>query len=95
MYNCFDMPDLLVSTAHAITTVISNVKLWLNYRTIIKLFVPLRNKILQYMCKLEDQDLRSASTRTMAGNYLFSFHQCIVKLCIRVCYLNNQLLMIF
>jgi ubiquitin carboxyl-terminal hydrolase 34 len=67
MMECFDQPNLPVSTAHAITAAISNLKLWLNYRSIIQQFVPLRIKVLQYMCKLSDQDLRSASTKSMAG----------------------------
>lgn len=63
---CFDIPNIPLSLAHAITAVVSNLKLWLNYRTIVTLFVPLRVKILQYMCKLADQDLRSPATKSMA-----------------------------
>lgn len=63
---CFDIPNLPVSTAHAITAVVSNLKLWLNYRSIVTLFVPIRSKILQYMRQLSDQDLRSPATKTMA-----------------------------
>lgn len=63
---CFDTPNLPVSTAHAITAVVSNLKLWLNYRSIVTLFVPIRSKILQYMRQLADQDLRSPATKTMA-----------------------------
>uniref|UniRef100_A0A1B0CAV9 ubiquitinyl hydrolase 1 n=2 Tax=Lutzomyia longipalpis TaxID=7200 RepID=A0A1B0CAV9_LUTLO len=63
---CFEQNNLPVSTAHAITAAISNVKLWLNYRSIAQLFVPLRVKVLQYMCKLNDQDLRSPATKSMA-----------------------------
>lgn len=63
---CFDIPNLPLSTAHAITAVVSNIKLWLNYRTMVTLFVPIRVKILQYMCKLADQDLRSPATKSMA-----------------------------
>lgn len=64
--DCFDVLSLPVSTAHAITAVVSNLKLWLNYRSIVTLFVPIRSKILQYMCKLADQDLRSPATKSMA-----------------------------
>lgn len=67
MLHCFELNNLPVSTAHACTMAISNIKLWLNYRSIIQLFVPLRIKILQYMCKLSDQDLRSSATKSMAG----------------------------
>lgn len=65
---CFDIPNLPLSTAHAMTAVVSNIKLWLNYRTMITLFVPIRVKILQYMCKLADQDLRSPATKSMDRN---------------------------
>lgn len=67
MLHCFELSNLPVSTAHACTMAISNIKLWLNYRSIVQLFVPLRIKILQYMCKLSDQDLRSSATKSMAG----------------------------
>lgn len=69
MLHCFEMNNLPVSTAHACTMAISNIKLWLNYRSIVQLFVPLRIKILQYMCKLSDQDLRSTATKSMAGEH--------------------------
>ncbi|EDW39044.1 GL13871 [Drosophila persimilis] len=63
---CFEHPDLPVSTAHSMTAAVSNVKLWLNYHCNTQLFVPLRSRILQFMCKLSDQNLRSAATRAMA-----------------------------
>lgn len=66
MILCFDQPDLPVTTAHAITATVSNIKLWLHYGCIVQLFVPLRSKILQYMCKLSDQNLRTTATRAMA-----------------------------
>lgn len=66
MTQCFEIADLPLSLAHACTVAISNIKLWLNYRSIVQLFVPLRIKVLQYMCKLSDQDLRSPATKSMA-----------------------------
>ncbi|XP_055619621.1 ubiquitin carboxyl-terminal hydrolase puf [Toxorhynchites rutilus septentrionalis] len=66
MINCFEYQNLPVPIAHAITASISNLKLWINYRSIIQLFIPIRVKILQYMCKLSDQDLRSPATKSMA-----------------------------
>lgn len=69
---CFELHNLPVSTAHACTVAISNIKLWLNYRSIVQLFVPLRIKVLQYMCKLSDQDLRSPATKSMAGKFYFT-----------------------
>lgn len=70
MLHCFELSSLPVSTAHACTMAISNIKLWLNYRSIVQMFVPLRIKILQYMCKLNDQDMRSSATKSMAGKSL-------------------------
>ncbi|XP_037949040.1 ubiquitin carboxyl-terminal hydrolase puf isoform X2 [Teleopsis dalmanni] len=66
MMMCFEHPELSVSTAHAITATVSNIKLWLNYGCIVQLFVPLRSRVLQYMCKLSDQNLRLAAARAMA-----------------------------
>lgn len=66
MMASFEHPNLPVPIAHAITAAISNLKLWINYRSIIQLFIPIRVKILQYMCKLSDQDLRSPATKSMA-----------------------------
>jgi ubiquitin carboxyl-terminal hydrolase 34 len=80
MLHCFELSNLPVSTAHACTMAISNIKLWLNYRSIVQLFVPLRIKILQYMCKLSDQDLRSSATKSMAGKNSLSKSIFISKL---------------
>lgn len=66
MMNGFDNADLPISTSHAITVTISNIKLWLNYRCILQLFVPTRIKVLKYMCRLSDQDLRTTTARSMA-----------------------------
>lgn len=66
MMVCFDQPDLPVTTAHAIITTVSNIKLWLNYGCMVQLFIPLRSKVLQYMCKLSDHNLRTGSARAMA-----------------------------
>lgn len=66
MTHCFEQQDLPVATAHAITAMLSNIKLWLNYHSILKMFFPLRIKILRYMCGLSDQELRSVATKSMA-----------------------------
>lgn len=66
MMTALENSDLPITTSHAITITISNVKLWLNYRCIIQFFVPIRSKILQYLCKLSDQDLRSSIAKSMA-----------------------------
>ncbi|XP_068081544.1 ubiquitin carboxyl-terminal hydrolase puf [Anabrus simplex] len=66
---CFEhqSPDTLpVSLAHAMIAIVCNLKLWLNFRSIMQLFVPLRSKVLRYMCNLADKDLRSPGIKTMA-----------------------------
>lgn len=67
---CFERqsPETLpVSIAHAIIAIVCNLKLWLNFRSIMQLFVPLRSKVLRYMCNLGDKDLRMPGIKTMAG----------------------------
>lgn len=67
---CFEghTPDSLpVSMAHALISIVCNVKLWLNLRSIMQLFVPLRSKVLRYMCSLQDKDLRLPGIKHMAG----------------------------
>lgn len=58
---------LPLSTAHAIVAAVGNLKLWLNFRAVAQLFMPLRSKILKYMCSLEDKDLRVPAVKSMAG----------------------------
>ncbi|XP_037876167.1 ubiquitin carboxyl-terminal hydrolase puf isoform X2 [Bombyx mori] len=57
---------LPLSMAHAIVAAIGNLKLWLNFRAVAQLFMPLRSKILKYMCSLEDKDLRMPAVKSMA-----------------------------
>ena len=63
---CFDEPNFPPSTAHAITALISNIKLWFNCRSSNSMFMPLRGKILRWMCNLSDQELRQPPTKAMA-----------------------------
>ena len=58
---------LPLSMAHAIVAAVGNLKLWLNFRAVSQLFMPLRAKILKYMCTLEDKDLRVPAVKSMAG----------------------------
>ncbi|XP_071450552.1 ubiquitin carboxyl-terminal hydrolase 34 [Hetaerina americana] len=58
--------NLPVNLAHTMMAVICNLKLWLNFRSIVQLFVPLRSKVLRYMCCLVDKDLRLPGIKTMA-----------------------------
>ncbi|XP_060516947.1 ubiquitin carboxyl-terminal hydrolase 34 isoform X2 [Cylas formicarius] len=69
MTNCFThlSSDILpVSTAHAMISVVCNLKLWLNYKSMVSMLVPLRSCVLRYMCKLSDQDLRTPTIKSMA-----------------------------
>ena len=50
--------DLPPSLAHALISILCNVKLWLNYRAVTQLFTPVRINALRYMCELKDMDLR-------------------------------------
>lgn len=69
---------LPLSMAHAIVAAVGNLKLWLNFRAVAQLFMPLRSKILKYMCNLEDKDLRVPAVKSMAGKefYVFFFLDC-------------------
>lgn len=58
---------LPLSMAHAIVAAVGNLKLWLNFRAVAQLFMPLRSNILRYMCDLEDKDLRVPAVKSMAG----------------------------
>lgn len=64
---------LPLSMAHAIVAAVGNLKLWLNFRAVAQLFMPLRSRILKYMCLLEDKDLRMPAVKSMAGK---SFDGC-------------------
>ncbi|CAH1127870.1 unnamed protein product [Ceutorhynchus assimilis] len=69
MTNCFTYLTteiLPVSTAHAMISIVCNLKLWMNYKTMVSLLVPLRSCVLRYMCKLSDQDLRTPTIKSMA-----------------------------
>ncbi|XP_014601370.1 PREDICTED: ubiquitin carboxyl-terminal hydrolase 34 isoform X2 [Polistes canadensis] len=67
MSGCFDMENTLpVSLAHSMVAVICNLKLWLNYGSVIQLFIPLRSRVMKYMCRLGDKELRTPAVRTMA-----------------------------
>lgn len=72
MSACFDMESTLpVSLAHSMVAVICNLKLWLNYGSVIQLFIPLRSRVMKYMCRLGDKELRTPAVRTMAGMFIY------------------------
>ncbi|XP_031347684.1 ubiquitin carboxyl-terminal hydrolase puf-like [Photinus pyralis] len=62
--------ELPVSTAHAMISIVCNLKLWMNFKSTVSLLVPLRSCVLRYMCKLSDQDLRTPTIKGMAGLFL-------------------------
>lgn len=64
------MQLLPVPLTHALIAIVCNLKLWLNFRSVVQLFVPLRAKVMRYMCSLSDKELRLPGIRTMAGMYL-------------------------
>lgn len=74
MTACFQhlLPDELpVSTAHAMISIVCNLKLWMNFKSTVSILVPLRSCVLRYMCKLSDQDLRTPTIKGMAGVHNF------------------------
>uniref|UniRef100_A0A8D8VCU2 Ubiquitin carboxyl-terminal hydrolase 34 n=1 Tax=Cacopsylla melanoneura TaxID=428564 RepID=A0A8D8VCU2_9HEMI len=71
MTQCFDHQSLPVTVAHAMIAVVCNLKLWINFRMVIQMFIPLRSKVLRYMCKMADKDLRTQGIKTMA-DYMWS-----------------------
>ncbi|XP_040568738.2 ubiquitin carboxyl-terminal hydrolase 34 [Lepeophtheirus salmonis] len=73
MANAFKLsPSVLtLPLAHALISILCNVKLWLNYRALLQLFTPVRTNALHYMCQLEDSDLRQNSARHMS-DFLWS-----------------------
>lgn len=68
--SCFDYESLPLTIANPIVILACNVKLWLNYNTIIHVFVPLRSKILRFMCNLSDKELRTPGAKTIAGKII-------------------------
>lgn len=69
MTSCFEYQMLPVAVAHAIIAVVCNLKLWLNFRSIMELFIPLRSRVLRYMCNMADKELRTQGIKTMAGMF--------------------------
>lgn len=70
--SCFDYEYLPLTFASPIVILACNVKLWLNYHTTIHVFIPLRCKVLRFMCSLTDKELRTPAAKTMAGLYIFT-----------------------
>ncbi|QQP55435.1 Ubiquitin carboxylterminal hydrolase 34like [Caligus rogercresseyi] len=73
MANAFKLsPSALpLPLAHALISILCNVKLWLNYRALLQLFNPVRTAALSYMTQLGDSELRLNSARHMS-DFLWS-----------------------
>ncbi|KAG1678108.1 Ubiquitin carboxyl-terminal hydrolase 34 [Nymphon striatum] len=57
-------PETLpVTLAHALVSVIANIKLYLNMNSIVKLLVEFRKNVIKYMCLFTDKDLRTTTTK--------------------------------
>ena len=57
--------------AHALISILCNIKMGLNYRALLQLFTPVRTNALHYMCMLNDGDLRAQAARHIA-DFLWS-----------------------
>ncbi|XP_065207082.1 ubiquitin carboxyl-terminal hydrolase puf isoform X2 [Planococcus citri] len=69
--DCFDFQDLPIIIAHSLITIVCNLKMWLNVRSIITMFIPLRSKVLRYMCNMSDKDLRTHTIK-LISDYMWS-----------------------
>ncbi|XP_070576482.1 ubiquitin carboxyl-terminal hydrolase 34-like isoform X2 [Ptychodera flava] len=66
---CFDQasPETLpFNVAHALITVVANLRIWLHVHATMQYVSPLRSKVIQYLCTLSDKDLRMTNARNMA-----------------------------
>ena len=68
--DCFDYQDLPIIIAHSLITIVCNLKMWLNVRSIITMFIPLRSKVLRYMCNMSDKDLRTPTIKVISGKMI-------------------------
>ncbi|CAG7822666.1 unnamed protein product [Allacma fusca] len=60
-------PETLpISQANLLVALVTNLKSWFNFQSLLKYFVPFRSTVLAYMCKLVDTELKSAHARNMA-----------------------------
>ena len=66
--NAFQLHSRLLtpSMAHALISILFNIKLWLNYRAVQQIFSPVRATALSYMCTLSDSELRQQPSRQIA-----------------------------
>ena len=67
-------PETLpIPQANTLVALVTNLKSWINFQSLLRYFVPFRSIVLSYMCKLVDTELKSSSTRNMAGWLMYLF----------------------
>nr|XP_042908715.1 ubiquitin carboxyl-terminal hydrolase 34 [Parasteatoda tepidariorum] len=68
-------PEILpLSLAHALSTLVANLKLWMNIGTIMQPLMLARSGVIRYLCQIKDSHLRAAGKRN-----LFEFMWATVK----------------
>ncbi|KAG8184718.1 hypothetical protein JTE90_019322 [Oedothorax gibbosus] len=59
-------PEIIpMSLAHAMTTIMSNLKLWMNIGSLMQQLVVLRSCMIRYLCQVKDIHLRAVGHRNM------------------------------
>ncbi|KAL1414801.1 hypothetical protein MTO96_007262 [Rhipicephalus appendiculatus] len=70
LHSCFqDVPPqrLPIGLAHALVSLVSNLKLWMNLPCIVQHLVPLRSSVIRYLCSRCEGELRGATSRSLEG----------------------------
>jgi hypothetical protein len=62
---------LFLHQVNVLVTLATNVKQWMNFASLLKLYVPFRSAALGYMCKMVETELKTVNARNMAGNNNF------------------------
>ncbi|CAL1294964.1 unnamed protein product [Larinioides sclopetarius] len=68
LISCFQESDpeiLPMTLAHAMTTIMSNLKLWMNIGSLMQQLVQLRSCMIKYLCQVKDSHLRAVGHRNM------------------------------
>ncbi|KAH7972033.1 hypothetical protein HPB52_005804 [Rhipicephalus sanguineus] len=68
LHSCFqEVPPqrLPIGLAHALVSLVSNLKLWMNLPCIVQHLVPLRSSVIRYLCSRCEGELRGATSRSL------------------------------
>ncbi|XP_077536768.1 ubiquitinyl hydrolase 1 puf isoform X3 [Haemaphysalis longicornis] len=68
LQGCFnDVPPqrLPIGLAHALVSLVSNLKLWMNLPCIVQHLVPLRSSVIKYLCSRCEGELRGPASRSL------------------------------